>query len=490
MLAAQDAYEVTDHFLNRGNFRPIGRFLENFQYSAIYEFAEATSLAPHAVQGLVRLGLLSLLALVANELVWALMRSAGARRRTPLLLVYPMVLAAVLVAGGSGSPIVLFPFLFIGSVVLVLAVALAVARDKDMQIRPLLPMERVALGLLGAAAAMVYDLVYVAPAVAAAFIAGRAVASRLPAREVLRTAAARRWAYLLAGFLAVFIPTRIEIATRCGQRTCYDRTDIEPSSEVLGLLPERVISGVPLAGWRYVADRLGSGGRLDLANVASNSVLVVLAVAAVAVAVVVSVRACRAVGIDDRDAALNQEGQFSWLRLAGGVAVVGSAVALFPALLVSFSTWLQQHRVPVGAAWRETLMVQVAWSLLLFAACAAAAGAATFSSMRRAVLSAVGVLVAVGMVLTLISNWRVSVSQREKPVTAITKQMLVETLSGIENEEANSRRCHLIDAYERVAKPPFPASEIFDELMLDRFGWPFCDHDRLANDRTLAQSTG
>jgi len=478
LRAAHDSYEVTDHFLSRGNFRPIGRFLENLYYSAVYETAEATSLAPHAVQGLVRLALLSVLAFVATQIVWALMRSAGADRRSPALLVYPMVFAAVLVAGGSGSPIVLFPLLFIGAAVLVLAIALAVARDFDMQIRPLLPIERGAVGLLGAAAAMVYDLVYVAPGVAAAFIASRAVASHMRPRELVKTAAVKRWSYLLLGFLAVFVPTRLEIASRCSQRACYDGTDIEPSSEVLVLLPARVISGAPPAGWRYVADRFSPGGQLDALDLASNSLLALLAIAVVAVAVVVSTRACRAVGIDGRGTAWSSDGSPSWLRLAGGVALVGATMAVLPALLASFSRWLQQDRPAVGEAWRETLMVQVGWSFLLFAACATVVGAVASRGARRIVLSATGVLVAAGMVLTLYSNWTVAVSQTRNPVTSITRQVLAETMSGDAAGEANARRCHLMDAYERAADPPFPASEIFDDLMLDRFGYPFCDHDR------------
>ena len=55
---------------------------------------------------------------------------------------------------------------------------------------------------------------------------------------------------------------------------------------------------------------------------------------------------------------------------------------------------------------------------------------------------------------------------------------LAETLSGDAADEANGRRCRLIDAYEEAANPPFPAAEIFDDLMLDRYGWPFCDQGR------------
>ena len=146
-------------------------------YSAVFEASEATGLAPHAIQGVIRLLMVVALAHAATRVAAALMRSAGIRSDHPALLIYPIILAATLVANGGVSPLVLFPFLFVGSVVFALAVALVVARDRDMQRRRLQWYEPGAMALLGAAAAMTYDLVYVAPVLAAVFIAARALAA-------------------------------------------------------------------------------------------------------------------------------------------------------------------------------------------------------------------------------------------------------------------------------------------------------------------------
>lgn len=200
--AAELSLRNVDRFLDLGTFRPLGRFLENTVYSAMFEASEATGLAPHAFQGVIRLIVVAALAYAAVGVVAALMRSAGARPDHPALLVYPMVLATTLVANGGISPLVLFPLLFTGSAVFVLAAALVIARDRDMRLRRLGWHEPGVMALLGAAAAMTYDLVYLAPILAAVFIVSRATAARMTVSETIRLAAARRWMWFSIGFLS------------------------------------------------------------------------------------------------------------------------------------------------------------------------------------------------------------------------------------------------------------------------------------------------
>ena len=81
--AARDAYSGIDEYLSRGNFRPIGRFLENFSHGFVFEAAEATGMAPHVVHGLVRIAMIGLLALTATQMVAAVMRSARTAPHRP-----------------------------------------------------------------------------------------------------------------------------------------------------------------------------------------------------------------------------------------------------------------------------------------------------------------------------------------------------------------------------------------------------------------------
>lgn len=286
--AFSHSWDTIDGFLDRGNFRPLGRVLENIERSFVFDAAEATGLAPHAVIGVLRLAMVALLALVACRIVSAVVASTGVSRSRPhpAVVLYPMTLAATLVAADHDGPITNYPFMVVGSVVLILVTALAVARDKDIEARRLSWHEPVSMALLGAVAASTYDLLYLAPAVAAGFLVARYAASGRPARELGRSAALRRWIWLSVGFGVVFVPVRIEIAERCSRVTCYAASDIELSGDVYLLTAQRLLTGTPPAGWSH-ASRLVDESDLDfgLPQLATNSLLAFVMIAILLVAV-------------------------------------------------------------------------------------------------------------------------------------------------------------------------------------------------------------
>lgn len=163
--ATSHAWDTVGGFLDAGNFRPLGRAFENFARGLLFDAAEATGLAPQAVFGVVRLAAVALLALVCCRAVAAVLRSAEALpgRFQPAVVLYPMALAATLVAANDGSPIVRYPDVVVGSSVLIIVIALSVSRDKDLQARPLAWHEPLWMALTGAVAASTYDLLYVSP---------------------------------------------------------------------------------------------------------------------------------------------------------------------------------------------------------------------------------------------------------------------------------------------------------------------------------------
>lgn len=479
--AARHSLQEVGRFLDLGTFRPLGRFLENTQYSAVFETSEATGIAPHAVQGVIRLSLVVALALVAARVVSAVLRSGGARSDHPSLLVYPLVLAATLVAGGGVSPLVLFPLLFTGSVVLVLAVALLVARDRDMEARRLAWRERSAMVLVGAAAAMTYDLVYVAPVLAAVFIAARAVAARMPPAALLRTAAVSRWWHMSVGFLAVFIPSRIEIAIRCGERACYEATKVNPSVDALELVPGRILTGAPPVGWRYNSDLEPSGMQFDLAALAANALMALLLLVVIVWVFVAARGIARwdegTAGHLEPDPSAGSAGTMPrWGRIAAGLGVLGAAAAVLGAVLVSLARFNQQRDLPVGQAWRDTVLVQVGWSLVIFALVLAVAGALRAPRARRVALQAVVVLLATCLLLTLFYNWRLSGVQGRSPRSTATKQLLIAATTDDDTTAGNAGRCKLLGTFEELVSP---MGGLLDEMMLDRYGYPFCDPDQV-----------
>ena len=462
-------------FLDRGNFRPLGRAVENIERAAVFDISEATGLAPHAVNGVLRLVLIAMLAFGSFGLVSAVLRSAGIGRlsRHPVVMLYPMILAATLVAGDHYSPITSYNLILIGSVILMLATALWVARDEDMAPRRLAWHEPVAMLGLGAVLASTYDLLYLAPLLAAAFVMTRAAAGSVT-RQLLRMASVRRWMYLTAGFLAVFIPTRIEIAKRCSGSPCYVASDAELTTDVVGRTADRLLTGASPAGWRYTAGLVDSAGiSFGFADLVRNVLLVVLLAAVAYVTVTVGRSAQGALPVASRDT-------LGW-RPAASLGALGAVTALLPALLVGLSRRTQEVRPQVGEAWRETIMVQVGWSLMATAVVVCVLGIARRPGSARTAAVVTAALLGATMALTLLANARLTQVDRVTPLHAITSEMATAAIHFDPTEGGNARRCRLIDDYTAIlpnprqwVSGPNVWSEL-DELMLSVQGVPYCN---------------
>ncbi|MYA85190.1 MAG: hypothetical protein F4Y12_06355 [Acidimicrobiaceae bacterium] len=79
--AARGVYTDIGVFLDHGNFRPIGRFTEAIERSFTVEAAEATGLTLSAVQGVLRVLAVAVLAVVATRVAAAL--ASPRRHRQP-----------------------------------------------------------------------------------------------------------------------------------------------------------------------------------------------------------------------------------------------------------------------------------------------------------------------------------------------------------------------------------------------------------------------
>ena len=500
LAVANSAFDTVGLFLRAGNFRPLGRFVERAEHAFAFEAAEATGLSLHSVQGALRLALVAALAMTAAQIVWAVMRSAGVGRSArPMLLLYSLTLAATLVASHHLSSLSAFPMLLLGSPLLILAVALAVARDADMRPRRLSWHEPLTMALLGAAAAMVFDLVYVAPAVAAVFIVARAVASGQDARSLLGTAAVRRWAALCVGFLAVFVPVRVLIAGQCSRQYCNPASDIVWSWDIFELAAQRVLTGAPPAGWAHTSERVAPYGYRDgLLDIAGNWLIALL----IAVIVVLCADAARlllrgagprgdepagrsargpAAAPRRRRTDLAAGGPAALGRLAAALACMGVFTALVPASMVSLSRMVQNDPFAIGEVWRDSPVVQIGWSLVLFAAVVAALALARG---RRGPTIAVAVLAAalagLGLAGTLITNARLGHIGRGTPTTMVVRQLSTSVVRVDLTEAGNTRRCGAIDAFIELHPDPgwWRGPEVrteFNHFMLDRYGVLFCD---------------
>ncbi|WP_428122852.1 hypothetical protein [Candidatus Poriferisodalis sp.] len=478
--ALDHSFKNIDTFLDRGNFRPIGRAIENLERALVFDFGEATGLPPHAVNGAFRIILIALLAIVSCNVVSALLRSAGAvsAKHLPTVVLYPMVLAGVLVAGDHYSPMTSYMFVLTGSVIVILATGLCVARDRDMSARRLAWHEVVVMIGLGAVLATTYDLLYLAPPFSGAYVAARAAASGSTSK-LLRLASLRRWLLLSVGFLTAFVPVRIEIFRRCRLSTCYSATDPDLTVDALGRTADRLVTGLPPAGWRYSADLLDrAGARTGHVALARNALLAILLVAVVFIAFTTARHLIRR-------ASAREMAEVDWKRSAAALGALGVVTALMPSLLAGLSKRTQSVRPAIGEAWRETLLVQVGWSLV-----AAALLTVTFGLVGRSQFARVVVILAAGllcgsMALTLLANARVTRADRITPLHAITSEMATAAIHFDPTPAGNVRRCGLVDSFTAIrpgtknwVSGPNVGAEL-DGLMLDIHNARFCEPTNL-----------
>lgn len=479
VLAVRHAVDGIDEYLSRGNFRPLGRLLEAVSDGFVFEAAEATSMSPNVVHGMVRMAMVGLLALMATQVLCAILRSAGrAPSDHPVLALYPLILAMTLVASDADGPIIFYPFTVVGTSILVLAIALAVARDLDMARRPVSGREALSMVLLGAVAVLTYDLAYIAPPLAAALVIVRSAAAGMPAHQALRTAAARRFGFLSVGFLIAFVPVRIVIAQRCSEADCYAPSDPYLSSSIVGRAADRVATGVPPAGWSHVAELARRGDRFGfgMADLVANSMLMVLVAGIALVAIDAGRRASRLSRSTTGSAA-------GWLRLAASLGLFGLALAVLPALLASISRYTHVVRYAVGEAWRDTVLVQTGWSLLIAAIGVVLTEAVRQTGGRRIAVWASAVLLAAGCTATLLANQQLNRIDQETWLSTVNNQIATATIHFDRGRLGNANRCNLIETFAAAVegrsnweKESRQLPEVLDTLMLDRYGRPFCAH--------------
>lgn len=479
--------------LGVGNFRPVGRFADHMQRVTLFETAEATGLAPYFVLGLVRLAMLGMLALVTVRFIAKIATDRAApddpdnqgRARLVGLGLAPALIAVCLVASGRDSPIVYFPFLFLGSAIVVLGVPQLAARDRDFSVRRVKAAEWAALGFVGAATTMILEVVYIALPLTLAFIIGRAMAAGIPWSRLVKMAATRRFAALSAGFLAVFAPVRWMIGSHCRGDDRYIASDLNLRGFTFDVFGGRVATGAPFAGWAHNADLTESAGlRVGLGDLVGNPILalVVTAVVALTTACVIRIGHHPAQRRGQSRLRPSVPGHRS-ARVAAGLGLTAVCLIILPSAMISMSRLAQRDRWPIGYGWRDTVLVQIGWAIGAVAVVLAVADllAARSGAVRRIGKAALAAAVCLGLVGTLLANVRLALVDRSDPLGAVTNAIAAAAINFDPTEVGNKRRCELIDVYTThqpdtkwyIAGPNLRAD--LDALMTERRGRPFCN---------------
>lgn len=468
--AAQGAIDDTDIYLRLGNFRPVGRFLDYFEHGLLFEASDATSLAPHVTNGIVRVAMLVLLVVVVAHLVERITApassaadSAQSGRSRDLT---GIAMATVLVAGGFRGGLSVFSFLFIGTAAATFAIPMFVTRERDLTSRAAGWPGLIVVAVIGALSAATYDMMYLVPPVATAFLVARGYATHRSPTEIRRSAAARRLAALWAGFMAVFIPVRLIIAQQCAQRDCYDGSEIRLHVDAAKAFVKRFASSGPPTGWAHnlFIDRPEAGA--EIADILSN--LVILG----AIAGLVWFAARAVFGSSDRPTAPTTT---PW-RPVVALVVFGASIAAMAAALVSLAADVQIDGPLPGASWRESIYSQsgiaIALTGILVAIVDRAGSPGRGRTARLATLAAV---LGAMMGATLVANQMMAVIDRQNHDAIASNEIGAALVDFADSPDGNDRRCALADDF--IALMPSGGEktmEIVDELALARHGRPFC----------------
>ena len=465
-IANQNLAEM-DEFLSKGNFRPLGRFVIYMEQASIFEVADGTGVAPHVIQGVVRLVMVSALAAAAMCLVVALYDSArsasvpgaaAVRRRmldpsAPLpgvLAAFPSVVASTLVVSGALHPVSFFPFFFVSVAICLLLVPLYVCSGAAMTRRGIGIRSAALCAVLGMASAMASELLYLVPFVCLLTIAARGWLSRLPGRELVRSSAFSRFAALSAGFLAVFVPSRLAIAAQCSGGGCY-----EGSSAVLSTLAVEQWLGRAAAGLQFetlsstlAGDYDNLSAARDPIDFATNVWLILVVVSLACFAATAAIRVSRASGSADRLAAGDLR------RLGAALCGFGGLLALATTLMVSLSEGLQGwHDRGFGLdQWRDSLLVQIAWALILYGLAVVALsyigrGNEGRRARRQWLAAGVAALLFVMSMNAFMANDKFAIWRRTGSDGSVVNLIATASVDFDRSERGQTIRCELMAAY-------------------------------------------
>jgi len=396
-----------DYYISQGLFRPPGHFMRYFEQAAIFDIATATNLPPYVLQGAIRLVMIALLSYTAAYFISTLYRSArleiqdlpasaaASNNATPPpptkaytnctapVEIFPFLFAACLIVTGPQHPISFFPFLSIFIAIAMLAIPLYIASHTALSRTRINAKEVVSTVLTGATVAAFHDIMFIMPLVCLVVLLMRGWIMGITARGILRTNAFLRYLTFSCGFLTVFIPARIAMSLRCNAEGCYDYANTEPALSGLAITQwiGRAFSGLPREAIGLILR-----GDLDAGlsprgprGLLSNTWTIIV----IALTLLLAIRAGRhlihkqaqlyASGTPRKDSTSTKTSTkpiTTEQRVGTALIIIGLTLICFSSLLVSMTHGLQRwHEWEVGLEqWRDTLLVQIGWSLALFGA--------------------------------------------------------------------------------------------------------------------------
>lgn len=479
-LLVREVWREIPGYLDAGVFRPVSRLALHLDSWLTVRTALATGLTPACVQGAVKVAMLAALLSVWLATLGQYRRAAGVPADHPRFRLLATLLAVVAAASlvvptPSSHPLTLFPLLYLGTTALALSLPLILGRSLQRTSGPGLPGSRpgvlplLGFALLGALPAAMLELAYLAVPLALVHPTLLLFASGCPAPQLVRRLATsgvwHRWLALTAGFLSLFIPTRILIALHCSGGDCYEAATLSFSVDFFRALPFRAVAGFfPIP---HAARATGlAKGALTPEFWAAAALAALLAVALLWTAL----RRLR-VGSPERHPLPR--------TMLVAFALYSAAVVVLAAALAALSRSMQGRSLGALAAgsWRETGFSWIGWVGLL-----TVVAAIMLTTVKRPL--ALGLLLA-GVALAVAAaslqnqeQMRFAQSSTESLLQLRVGELLVNFDPGT---TGNEERCRVLAELEDLAATASEKrkmallGQLLDATAGNHYGTPFCD---------------
>jgi hypothetical protein len=470
LLWNQVMREVTA-FIDVGVFRPMSRLGFYLEHWLVVRAGIVTGIAPNVMMSVVKVAMIAFLLATGLATVDQYRRAASDPgrlwQRTIVLLPFLFAGSLVLI-NPAVHPLTLFPGLYLGTASLALAIPLWLGRAllRNTQPRGVRFLGHLGIAaLLGAVLASMIELAWIGLILGLAHlillrvqqIGWRNLAS------VVHLHAFRLWVAMAAGFAVVFLPARFFIARYCAAGGCYAAASPSVGVEFVALLPFRIGSAFAPVG-------LLAQFRSVVRMMTHPSVALLISFGIAVVAGALLVLAWRRTDGEDGDGGTSMVAPGRVVPLVAYYTIV----ILLAAVISAVSSGLQAKGFN-PAPWRETGFGWIGWAVL------ASVGLALLADRLRAKPWS-----AVALVLIVLTFTATTVINREdmRRVSADPEGMLHITAGHqlVDFDPAeNAARCATIAGLREVAgsgselrKANLEASYL-DAAAQNNYGVLFCD---------------
>ncbi len=455
-----DNFASVPHYLDLGNFRPIGRCLEAALDLMTFLLTDLLGLPANVSLRIVSFAAASVLSLSLLFFAETFLARGRVFASKPSVFsaAIPFAVAMGLVAAGFTSTTILFGALYMLSAALVLLMTAAVLWASPRSSKPMgVGWKMACLVLVGAALASFNEIGYFALPLAsvAVLLRGRFVLAQRWA-EVWAGAGVRIVAWMWLGFLPVFLVTRAIIWGKCHQGGCYEGSDIVLSPDIFVALPNRLVSWLPPLMW-HAAD--SAGGHTVLFGF-----LPLVAAIALGLFAWGAIKDLRSLAAVDRVRA------YALAGLALVLLVLGSVLAALSGQVQAFATagdW--------GTGWRDSAVTPFAGGLLIIAV---VGGLVATRRRRLRIFAALVAIFAFAAVISTTQNARFRDAVSGQPDLVISNHVALEIADFDKSPAGNDRRCELRREFFALNQTAPMARTRFDDgvnaASMQLAGVPFC----------------